>query len=67
MFPNFAPSATIIIPATDKEKMIWELDCLGISKSTIFRGLDAHTVDMVERIRHHNKAINSRMVANKEK
>lgn len=52
----------VIIPHECKQKILHELDCLGINDSTLFPGLESHAKDIVRRIRHQNKALNDRIL-----
>lgn len=54
-------SKVVGIPACEKEKMLWELDCLGINKATLFPELEPHVTDIVRKIKISNKEINQRI------
>lgn len=54
------PSKIICIPAYEKEKILWELDCLGINKAALFPELEPHATDIVRKIRLSNKEINQK-------
>ena len=51
-------SRAVDIPACEKERILWELDCLGINKATLFPELEPHAVDIVRKIKMSNKEIN---------
>lgn len=57
-------SKTISIPAGEKEKILWELDCLGINKATLFPELEPHAIHIVSKIRLSNKEFNLRSYGN---
>lgn len=59
---TLTPANTIIIPPEFKEKILWELDCLGVSKSTLFHGIDIHISDIIKRVRYYNKDINEKYI-----
>lgn len=56
------PNLEILIPKDAKQKILIELDKLGINKSTLFPELEFHAKDIVNRIRQTNSSLNERII-----
>ena len=58
-FDTIKPNQTIIIPKEKKEKILIELEKIGIHQAYLFPELAMHTNYIVKKIRIANKDINS--------